>query len=90
MEWSNPHVFLHAEATGDGGRVTTYLIETQATGFLRRAGISKNSFTIGEMVTIRAWRAKHDKDLFSLHDIVFADGRKIEVSPDFAAKRIFQ
>ena len=90
VEWSNPHVFLFADVKNDDGRVATYMIECQATGLLRRSGVNKNSFTLGEPVTLHAWRARHDRDLLCLKDLIFADGRKIEISPDYAAKRIFR
>ena len=78
LEWFNPHVYMYADVTDENGKVTAYSFETGPPGNLRRAGVFKNMFNIGDVVTIDASVAKDgSKHLGLLKAVHFADGHTI-------------
>src|ERR1700720_3700366 len=78
LEWVNPHVYMYADVTDENGKVIPYSFETGPPGNLRRAGVVRTMFTVGEVVTIEAAVAKDgSKHLGLLKAVHFADGHTI-------------
>ena len=78
LEWFNPHVYIYADVTDETGKVTPYSFETGPPGNLRRAGVVKTMFNVGDVVTIDASIAKDgSKHLGLLKAVHFADGHTI-------------
>ena len=78
IEWVNPHIYMYADVKDDNGTVTSYSFEGGPPGNLRRSGILKTMFNVGDVVTIEAYIAKDgSKHLGLLHAIHFADGHQI-------------
>jgi hypothetical protein len=78
LEWFNPHVYIYADVTDENGKVTPYSFETGPPGNLRRAGVVKTMFAVGDVVTIEAAVAKDgSKHLGLLKAVHFADGHTI-------------
>jgi len=78
LEWFNPHVYMYADVTDDSGKVTAYSFETGPPGNLRRAGVLKTMFNVGDVVTIDASIAKDgSKHLGLLKAVHFVDGHTI-------------
>jgi hypothetical protein len=78
LEWVNPHVYIYVDATDDKGNVTPYSFESGPPGNLRRTGVLKTMFTVGDVVTIDAEVAKDgSKHLGHLKAVHFADGHTI-------------
>jgi len=78
LEWFNPHVYIYADVTDENGKVIPYSFETGPPGNLRRAGVVKTMFNVGEVVTIDAAVAKDgSKHLGLLKAVHFADGHTI-------------
>jgi hypothetical protein len=78
LEWINPHVYMYADVAEEGGKVTPYSFETGPPGNLRRAGVLKTMFNVGDVVTIDASIAKDGtKHLGLLKAVHFADGHTI-------------
>jgi hypothetical protein len=78
IEWINPHVYIYADSKDDNGTVTQYSFEGGPPGNLRRAGVLKTMFNVGDVVTIDAYIAKDgSKHLGLLHAVHFADGHQI-------------
>jgi hypothetical protein len=78
IEWVNPHIYMYAEAKDENGAVTPYSFEGGPPGALRRAGVLKTMFNVGDVVTIEAYIAKDgSKHLGLLHAVRFADGHQI-------------
>jgi hypothetical protein len=64
--------------TEEGGKVTPYSFETGPPGNLRRAGVLRTMFNVGDVVTIDASVAKDGtKHLGLLKAVHFADGHTI-------------
>jgi Family of unknown function (DUF6152) len=78
LEWFNPHVYIYADVTDETGKVIPYSFETGPPGNLRRAGVVKTMFNVGDVVTIDAAIAKDgSKHLGLLKAVHFADGHTI-------------
>jgi len=78
LEWFNPHVYIYADVTDENGKVIPYSFETGPPGNLRRAGVVKTMFNVGDVLTIDAAVAKDgSKHLGLLKAVHFADGHTI-------------
>jgi len=78
LEWINPHVYMYADVTDENGKVIPYSFETGPPGNLRRAGVLRAMFSVGDVVTIDASVAKDGtKHLGLLKAVHFADGHTI-------------
>ena len=78
IEWVNPHIYMYADVKDDNGTVTPYSFEGGPPGNLRRAGVLKTMFNVGDVVEIEAYIAKDgSKHLGLLHAVRFADGHQI-------------
>ena len=78
LEWVNPHVYIYLDAKDDKGNVTPFSFESGPPGNLRRTGVLKTMFSVGDVVTIEAEVAKDGtKHLGHLKAVHFADGHTI-------------
>lgn len=78
IEWVNPHSYLYLDVKDEGGTVTNYSFEAGPPGNLRRAGVVRTMFNVGDQVTIDAAMAKDGtKHLGLVKAVHFADGRTI-------------
>jgi hypothetical protein len=83
VEWVNPHAYVYVDSKDDKGIVTSYSLETGPPGNLRRAGVLRTMFVVGEPVTIEAYAAKDgSKHLGLVKSFHFADGRSIIMGKD--------
>jgi hypothetical protein len=57
-EWINPHAWLHMDVKDADGNVVPWLVELAPPLFLKRAGVTKESFTQAGEVTVDVWLAK--------------------------------
>ena len=75
VDWTNPHIYLYMDVAGPGGAVQEYAFSSGPPAALRRAGIKKSDFQVGESVTITGAPAKDgSKHLGWLKMIKYADG----------------
>jgi len=85
IEWVNPHAYVYLESKDDKGAVTAYSFETGPPGNLRRSGVLRTMFSVGDAVTIEAFAAKDgSKNLGLVKTFTFADGHKIAIGKDQA------
>jgi hypothetical protein len=78
LEWVNPHVYMYADVTDENGKVIPYSFETGPPGNLRRAGVVRTMFNVGDIVTIEAAVAKDGtKHLGLLKSIHSPDGHTV-------------
>src|ERR1700691_4100172 len=76
IEWVNPHAYVYVDAKDDKGVVTSYSFETGPPGNLRRSGVLRTMFAVGDQVTIDAYAAKDgSKHLGLVKAYHFADGK---------------
>ena len=80
VEWVNPHVYLHLDVKDDKGTVTRWAFETLGPGRMRAEGMSKQTFGVGKIVTLKGYAARDgSKNLGFLRQVTFDDGHTIEV-----------
>jgi hypothetical protein len=78
IEWVNPHSYIYVDVKDDKGNVTNYSFESGPPGNLRRTGVLRTMFTVGDVVTVDADVAKDgSKHLGHLKAVHFADGHTI-------------
>lgn len=58
IEWTNPHAWFYVDVKGDDGKVTNWGFEMGSPNGLMRAGWTRNSMKVGDVVTVEASRAK--------------------------------
>jgi hypothetical protein len=59
VEWMNPHTWFYIDVTDETGKVTNWGLEMGSPNGLMRAGWTRNSMKIGDVVTVEASRAKN-------------------------------
>ena len=83
IEWVNPHAYVYVDSKDGKGVVTAYSFETGPPGNLRRSGVLRTMFSVGEAVTIEAYAAKDGSQHLGLvKSFLFADGHKIVIGKD--------
>ena len=82
FQWMNPHAYLIVDVTDASGRTARWGIQSRNLSILKRQGLSKRTFTVGEMVTVELFH-HHDpaKNVGFARYIVKADGTKYDVIP---------
>ena len=79
VEWTNPHSWIHIDATGPDGKVERWAIEGGAPNALLRRGWTKNSVPVGVEIIVDGFQAKDGSFRANGRDITFPDGKKLFV-----------
>ena len=79
MEWVNPHSWLHIEVQKPDGSVERWKIEGGSPSVLLRKGWNRDSLPAGTKIKVTAFQAKDGSLRASSRDIVFPDGRKMDL-----------
>ena len=80
VEWVNPHVYLHVDVKDDKGGVANWAFETLGPGRMRAEGMSKQTFGVGKVITLKGYAARDgSKNLGFLRQVTFDDGHTVEV-----------
>lgn len=89
IEWVNPHVYFYADVKGADGNIQSYSFESLPPGLLRRGGIVKTMFNVGDVVTFDAFVAKDGtKHLGFVNAIHFADGHSVLLARGEGAEKL--
>ena len=72
--WSNPHCFLRFDAAGADGQVVHWAVETQSGPNILPQGFSKQTFKIGDEVTVTLEPVKNGRPMGRLLRVVLPDG----------------
>ena len=81
VDWTNPHIYVWVEVKGDDGSVSTWSFEGNPPGLLHRAGVAKDVFKVGEVVTVTAMAPKDGTKNLGFGKIYrYADGHEIRLS----------
>jgi hypothetical protein len=79
MEWVNPHSWLQIDVPKTDGTVERWKIEGGSPSVLLRLGWNRNSLPAGTKIKVIAFQAKDGSLRASSRDIVFPDGRKMDL-----------
>src|SRR5262245_8132186 len=78
IEWSNPHVWFYADVKDEAGKTTNWGIEMGSPNGLMRAGWSRNSMKIGDVVAVDGSRAKDGSNNANARTVTLAStGKKL-------------
>jgi Family of unknown function (DUF6152) len=82
FQWMNPHAYLIVDVTDASGKTARWGIQSRNLSILKRQGLSNQTFTVGEVVTVELFH-HHDpaKNVGFARYIVKADGTKYDVIP---------
>ena len=82
FRWENPHIRIDLDVRDAGGAVVTWRVEGNPPGRIRGRGL-KDAITIGDRVTIGAYRAKDPSQHSALgYDLLLTDGRRFAIGMD--------
>lgn len=63
VEWRNPHAWFYIDVKDESGKVTNWGMELASPNGLTRAGWTRNSMKVGDVVTVEAFSAKDDSKI---------------------------
>ena len=72
--WSNPHCFLRFDAAGADGQVVHWAVETQSGPNILPQGFSKQTFKVGDEVTVTLEPVKNGRPMGRLLQVLLPDG----------------
>lgn len=77
VEWiySNPHCLLKLDVKGEDGKVVQWIAEGQAPNVIFPGGYRKDSFKVGDQVTITVEPVKNNQPMGRILQSVLADGK---------------
>jgi len=78
IEWTNPHVWFYVDIKDETGKVTNWGFELGSPNGLMRAGWTRNSMKVNEVVTIEGSAAKDGSNHVNARSITLASsGQKL-------------
>jgi hypothetical protein len=78
VDWRNPHAWFYIDVKDDSGKVTNWGFEMVSPNSLMRAGWTRNSMKIGDVVTVEASRAKDGANIASVKTVtVISTGQQL-------------
>ncbi len=78
IEWTNPHVWFYVDIKDEAGKVTNWGFELGSPNGLMRAGWTRNSMKVNEVVTIEGSAAKDGSNHVNARSITLAStGQKL-------------
>lgn len=75
--WSNPHCILRVDATDESGQVAHWLFETENPNSMNRVGWTRDSFKVGDQITVSALRVKNGRPVGRIVEAVLPSGEKL-------------
>ena len=72
LEWTNPHVWFYVDVTGDAGTVTNWAMEMGSPNGLMRAGWTRSSMKIDDVVTVEGILARDKPNVANARVVTLA------------------
>ena len=72
--WANPHCFLRFDEAGTEGQVVHWAVETQSGPNILPQGFSRQSFKVGDAVTVTLEPVKNGRPMGRLLQVMLPDG----------------
>ncbi len=72
LAWSNPHVWFYLDVKDETGQVANWAMEMGSPNGLMREGWTRNSLTIGGVVTVEGFRAKNGSNVGNARVVILA------------------
>jgi hypothetical protein len=77
VEWRNPHIWVYLDARAPDGKLTSWQCEGGAPNALTRQGWSRNTFALGQDITVQGWRAKDGSNTCNARTWRLANGQQV-------------
>lgn len=78
VEWMNPHVWFYIDVKDASGKVNNWGFEMGSPNGLMRAGWTRNSMKLGDVVTVEGSQAKDGSNHVNARSVVLASsGQKL-------------
>jgi len=78
VEWMNPHVWFYVDVKDESGKVSNWGFEMGSPNGLMRAGWTRKSMKLGDVVTIEGSRAKDGSNHVNARTVALAaTGQKL-------------
>jgi hypothetical protein len=74
FRFTNPHAVISFSVKSKEGQIEPWRAETNAVTLLRRRGWTKDSLTIGEVITVEGWQARDGAHYMRMRTVKRADG----------------
>jgi len=75
--WANPHCLLRFDVKNDSGEMTHWVAETQAPPNMTPFGWTKQSFAVGDQVTVTLEPVKNGSPLGRILQVKLPDGKTL-------------
>ena len=72
--YSNPHLLVTVDVTGENGEVVRWVVETQSPNVMFPAGYRRDSFEPGDQVTVTVTPVKNGRPSGRMREVVLANG----------------
>jgi hypothetical protein len=76
VEWLNPHVYIYVDVRDTGGDVTTWALEGLPPNSLKRTGLPREMFNVGDEIIATAYAARDGSHRAAGREITFPDGSR--------------
>ena len=73
VEWQNPHVWFYIDVKNETGAVANWGMEMGSPNGLMRAGWTRNSMKIGDVITVEGSRAKDGSNNGNARSVVLTN-----------------
>jgi hypothetical protein len=78
IEWMNPHTYFYIDVTGTDGKVVNWGMEMGSPNGLMRAGWTRNTLKVGDVVTVEGSQAKDGTYIGNARAVILAEtGRRL-------------
>ena len=78
VEWMNPHTFFYIDVTDEQKKVANWAMEMGSPNGLMRAGWTRNTMKIGDVVTVEGSLAKDGSHTGNARSVTMAaDGKRL-------------
>lgn len=77
VEWMNPHAWFYVDVQGEDSEVVNWAFELGSPNGLRRRGWSRNTVQVGDVVSIKGYRARDGSNRGNVSSMTLADGREM-------------
>jgi len=78
IEWTNPHAFVYLDVRDGQGKTTSWAVETDSPNVLSRAGWTRATLHVDDVITVTGYPAKKQPSGLRLVTVALADGRKLK------------
>ena len=77
VEWSNPHTYFYIDVTMPDGKVINWGMEMGSPNGLMRAGWTRNTLHVGDVVRVEGSQAKDGTNIGNARAVTTAAGKRL-------------